>query len=120
VPLEYKVPQECRAQQAQALRVLRELALLVQLALQAFKAQQVRVLTAQPGRLALKAPLALQGLPEPLAPPVLLELALQALQAFKDRLALLVLARLATMTWGLSISKTTPPPQLLPPSMHVL
>jgi hypothetical protein len=96
------VPQECRAQLAQALLVLRELALLAQLALQAFKGQREQVLTAQPGRLALKALLALQELPEPLALPVLLELALQELQAFKDRLVLLVLARLATMTWVLS------------------
>ena len=96
------MPQECRAQLAQALLVLRELALLAQLALQAFKGQREQVLTAQPGRLALKALLALQELPEPLALPVLLELALQELQAFKDRLVLLVLARLATMTWVLS------------------
>jgi hypothetical protein len=114
------VPQECRAQLAQALLVLRELALLAQLALQAFKGQREQVLTAQPGRLALKAPLALQALPDLLALPVPLEQALQALQAFKDRLALLVLARLATMTWASSISKTTPPPRLLPPPMHAL
>jgi hypothetical protein len=56
------------------------------------------VLTAQPGRLALKALLASRALPELLAPLAQLVLALQALQAFKGRLALLVLARLATMT----------------------
>jgi hypothetical protein len=80
-----------------------------------FKAHRVRVLPAQ---LALKAPLALQELPEPLVLLAQLVLALQALQAFKGRLALLVLARLVTMTWVSSISKTTPLPQLLPPSMH--
>jgi hypothetical protein len=57
--------------------------------------------------------LASRALLELLALLAQLELALQALQAFKDRLALLVLARLATMTWGLSISKTTPPPRPL-------
>jgi hypothetical protein len=65
----------------------------------------------------------LQALPELLEPLVLLvlqALALRVLQAFKDHLALLVLARLATMTWVLSISKATPLPQLLPPLMHVL
>jgi hypothetical protein len=92
-------------------QVLRELALL---ALPAFKGQQVRVL---PGRLALKALLALQELPELLALLVLLELALQEPPAFKGRLVLLVLARLVTMMWGLSISKTTPPPRPLQTSM---
>jgi hypothetical protein len=58
----------------------------------------------------------LQALPELLGPLVLLvlqALALRAQPAFKDRLDLLVLARLATMTWVLSISKTTPPPRPL-------
>jgi hypothetical protein len=48
----------------------------------------------------------LQALPELLEPLVLLvlqALALRVLQAFKDHLALLGLARLATMTWVLSI-----------------
>jgi hypothetical protein len=68
---------------------------------------------ASPAPLALKALLALQEFPEPLAPLAQLELALQAPLAFKGRLVLLVLARLVTMTWGLSISKTTPPPRPL-------
>jgi hypothetical protein len=84
-------------------------------ALPAFKAQRVQALRAQQ---VLKAPLALQELPELLALLALLELALQAPLAFKDHLVLLVLARLATMTWGSSISKTTPLPRPLPPSMH--
>jgi hypothetical protein len=88
-------------------QVLRELALQ---ALPVFKAQRVQALPAQQ---VLKALLASRALPEPLALPVLLELALQELQAFKDRLVLLVLARLATMTWELSISRTTPPPRPL-------
>jgi hypothetical protein len=46
---------------------------------------------------------ALQGLLEPLALLVLQAQALLVLQAFKDRLALLVLVRLATMTWVSSI-----------------
>ena len=93
-------------------QVLRELA---PQALLACKGQRVRVSLEPP---ALKALLASQALPELLAPPALLELALQAPPAFKGRLALLVLARLATMTWVSSISKTTPPPRPLPPSMH--
>jgi hypothetical protein len=68
-------------------------------ALPAFKAQRVQVLPAQQ---VLKALLASRALPELLAPLVLLGLALQALQAFKGRLVLLVLAHLATMTWVLS------------------
>jgi hypothetical protein len=99
----------------------------------ALKAPPVQVRQAQPGRkarlvhwerqvlpaLALteqvepQEPQVLQELPAPLALPVLQVLALQAPLAFKGRLALLVLARLATMTWGLSISKTTPPPRPL-------
>jgi hypothetical protein len=78
-----------------------------------YKAPLALVLTEQLVQRALKALLALQEPPAPLALPVLQVLALQELQAFKDRLALLVLARLATMTWGLSISKTTPPPRPL-------
>jgi hypothetical protein len=94
------------------------------LVLQALKATlvlmelQVRQAQVSPVQQVSKALLVLQELPAPLALLVLLELALQVLQAFKDHLALLALARLATMTWGLSISKTTPPPQPLPPSMH--
>jgi hypothetical protein len=106
----FKVPLAYKVQQAQVLlepQALRELA---QLALQAFKGQREQDLL---GRLALKAPLALRALLGLLAPLVLQVLALQALLAFKDRLALLVLARLATMTWGLSTSKTTPPPRPL-------
>jgi hypothetical protein len=77
-------------------QVLRELALQ---ALPAFKAQRVQALPAQQVPKALLASRALLG---PRALPVLQVLALQALQAFKDRLALLVLARLATMMWVLS------------------
>ena len=78
-------------------QVLRELALQ---ALQAFKEQRVRALPAQQ---VLKALLASRALPELLAPLAQLELALQAPLAFKGRLVLLVLARLVTMTWVLSI-----------------
>ena len=79
--------------------MLRELVLLALQALPAYKGQRVWVL---PGRLAYKALLASQELPELLALLVLQVLVLQALQAFKGRLALLVLARLVTMTWVLS------------------
>jgi hypothetical protein len=79
----------------QALLVLRELALQ---ALLAYKEQRALVLTAQPVQQVLKALLVSKELPELLAPLAQLVLALQAPQAFKDRLALLVLARLATMT----------------------
>ena len=48
--------------------------------------------------LALRAPQERPGLPAPPVPLVRLEQALQVLQAFKDRLALLALARLAIMT----------------------
>jgi hypothetical protein len=85
VPLEYKAPLDCKAQRAQE-----------RLARQESRARQ-----------ACKALLEQQAHKAPL------ELALQALQAFKGHLALLVLARLATMTWELSISKTTPPPRPL-------
>jgi hypothetical protein len=88
-------------------QALRELALQ---ALPAFKAQRVQALPAQQ---VLKALLASRALPELLAPLAQLELALQAPQAFKDHLALLVLAHLATMTWVSSISKTTPLPRPL-------
>jgi hypothetical protein len=111
---EYKVPRAYKVQPAWALLEQQELAPQALRALQAFKGQREQEL---PGRLVLKAPLALQEFPEPLALPVLQVLALQALQAFKGRLVLLVLARLATMTWVSSISKTTPPPRPLRTSM---
>jgi hypothetical protein len=78
---------------AQVPLVLRESALLALQVQLAYKEQRALVLTVP------QVPRASQELPEPPALLVPQVLALQALQAFKDRLVLLVLARLATMTW---------------------